>query len=101
VSIVLDAAGLADRFELIVAKEDVRLVKPDPEAYALALKRLKVPAAAAIALEDSPTGIASARAAGLRAIAIGHRRPEGEWSNQAISYVKNFFEADVEAIFKQ
>jgi beta-phosphoglucomutase-like phosphatase (HAD superfamily) len=76
---VLRASGLSDAFELIVGKEDVKAAKPDPESYRLALKRLKVAAKAAAALEDSPTGLAAARGAGLRVLAVGHRRPLGDW----------------------
>ena len=80
VTIVLDRLGLADAFEVIVAKEDVARVKPAPDSYTLALKRMGLAPADALAIEDSPTGVASALAAGLRVMAVGHRRPEGEWS---------------------
>jgi HAD superfamily hydrolase (TIGR01509 family) len=84
VEVVLDAAGLADAFELIVAKEDVTRRKPDPEAYRLALDKLGLPPESVVALEDSPTGIAAARAAGIgRIIAVGHRRPRGDWAEGA------------------
>jgi HAD superfamily hydrolase (TIGR01509 family) len=78
--IVLGASGLAQAFEFIVAKEDVTSVKPAPEAYDQALRRLKLPAGSVVALEDSPTGLASARAAGIDVVAVGHRRQEGDWS---------------------
>ncbi len=81
VEVVLEASGLAKAFELIVAKEDVAAVKPSPEAYDRALGLLKITAKQAVALEDSPTGLASARAAGIEAVAVGHRRREGEWSS--------------------
>lgn len=80
VEIVLKAAGLADAFQAVIAKEDVSAVKPDPEAYDLALKRLGLKASEAVALEDSPTGLTSAIAAGIEVVAVGHRRPEGPWS---------------------
>jgi HAD superfamily hydrolase (TIGR01509 family) len=81
VEAVLDAAGLADAFDLIVAKEDVTRRKPDPEAYLVALEKLRLPPQSVVVLEDSPTGIASARAAGIgRIIAVGHRRPRGDWT---------------------
>ncbi len=76
---VLDAAELAESFETIVGKEDVTSVKPAPEAYQLALRRLRLSARSSVALEDCPRGLASARAAGIRAIAVGHRRPFGDW----------------------
>jgi HAD superfamily hydrolase (TIGR01509 family) len=83
VEAVLRSSGLADAFTLIVGKEDVKAVKPDPECYRLALRRLKVAAADAVALEDSPTGLAAARGAKLRVLAVGHRRPPGDWVGKA------------------
>ncbi len=86
---VLDAAGLAGSFDLIVAKEDVTAAKPAPDAYQLALERLRLAASSTVAIEDSPAGLASARAAGIRVIAVGHRRPFGEWVGDAI-YISGF-----------
>jgi HAD superfamily hydrolase (TIGR01509 family) len=86
---VLEVAGLAGSFDSIVGKEDVSAVKPAPDAYQLALKRLRLAARSTVALEDSPTGLASARAAGIRAIAVGHRLPFGEWVGDA-TYISGF-----------
>jgi beta-phosphoglucomutase len=83
VETVLGASGLADAFELIVGKEDVKAVKPAPECYRLALKRLKLSSSQAVALEDSPAGLAAARGAGVRTLAVGHRLPPGEWTGAA------------------
>jgi len=80
---VLDASGLAGSFETIVGKEDVASVKPEPEAYLLALRRLRLPARATVAIEDSPSGLASARAAGIPVIAVGHRHPFSDWVGDA------------------
>ncbi|WP_406700454.1 HAD family phosphatase [Singulisphaera sp. Ch08] len=79
IEIVLKAAGLVENFLTVVGKQDVTLVKPDPEGYRLALKKLGVAPGEAIALEDSATGLASAHAAGLQSVAVGHRLPRGEW----------------------
>ena len=46
-------------------------------------------AKSAVALEDSPTGLASARAAGIRVIAVGHRHPFGDWVGDAL-YISGF-----------
>jgi HAD superfamily hydrolase (TIGR01509 family) len=53
------------RFAAVVCAEDAPDKKPDPQAYVLALKLLKVPAQDAFALEDSPNGLLAARAAGI------------------------------------
>jgi HAD superfamily hydrolase (TIGR01509 family) len=79
VEIVLQAVGLGESFSLIVSKEDVRPVKPDPEPYRHALERLGIAPEEAVALEDSPSGVSSARAAGIQTIAVGHRRLSGDW----------------------
>jgi beta-phosphoglucomutase-like phosphatase (HAD superfamily) len=44
--------------------------KPDPELYEPALRELGVTAAEALAVEDSPNGIAAAKAAGLFCAAV-------------------------------
>ncbi len=80
---VLAASGLLGAFEWVIGKEDVKHPKPDPEGYRLAVDRLKLPASELIAIEDSPNGLASARGAGVRALAVGHRRPKGDWVGDA------------------
>jgi len=58
----------ADRFSAIVCGEDVERKKPDPAVYVEALRRLRVEARTALAIEDSPAGVAAARAAGVPVI---------------------------------
>ncbi len=54
----------------IVAAEQVKNSKPSPEPYSTALKLMGVESSKCIAIEDSPAGIASAKAAGLFCIAV-------------------------------
>lgn len=61
------------RFESIVVGESVRRKKPDPEVFETALRELDIDAAAAIAIEDSPAGVAAACAAGLPVIVTQSR----------------------------
>ena len=89
VEIVLKALGLLDAFEFIIGKEDMKAPKPDPEGYRLAIARLKLSEHDIVAFEDSPTGMASARGGGVRVVAVGHRRPKGEWVGDA-SFVADF-----------
>ena len=81
---VLRSASIESAFSLIVAKEDVKKFKPDPAAYVFALKALGLEPRDALALEDSPTGLASAKDAGVRSLAIGHRRPPGPWVGDSL-----------------
>lgn len=57
-------------FDVVVAGDDVTNGKPHPEPYLKAAELLGVEASVCIALEDSPTGLASAEAAGCNAIGI-------------------------------
>ena len=60
----LGRLGIRDRFEVVCARDNGR-VKPAPDIYLAALASLGVDAGNAIAFEDSPNGIAAAKAAGL------------------------------------
>ena len=63
---------LVERFQTIVTADDVRRRKPAPDVYLEAARRLGVPPGRTVALEDSAPGIAAARAAGMKTIAIPH-----------------------------
>lgn len=67
---VLEVAGLAGEFEVIVSGDDVACHKPEPDAYLLACRRLGVRPHDAIAFEDSRPGIQSAVTAGMYCVAV-------------------------------
>ena len=67
---VLELSGLGDRFAATVSSEEVPRGKPAPDVYLEAARRLDVDPARCAAIEDSHSGIRSAKAAGLRVIAI-------------------------------
>jgi HAD superfamily hydrolase (TIGR01509 family) len=66
----LGAAGLLDRFRVIVTGDQVVAGKPAPDIYLEAARRLGVHPARCVALEDSDAGVLSAHAAGMRALHI-------------------------------
>jgi mannitol-1-/sugar-/sorbitol-6-/2-deoxyglucose-6-phosphatase len=66
---VCDRLGLTRIAVRCSAREEVR-GKPAPDVYLTAARRLGVAAAGCLALEDSPNGIASARSAGMRCVAV-------------------------------
>lgn len=68
---VLRRLGITHAFDVILSADHVSAPKPAPDLYRLACDRLDVPPARAVAVEDSTTGIAAARAAGLAVLAIG------------------------------
>lgn len=58
-------AAWHEGFAAIVCAEQAPLKKPHPQVYELALRGLGMPASDTLAIEDSPQGVASARAAGV------------------------------------
>jgi len=62
-------------FATLVTGDQVVDGKPHPEAYLLAAARLHADPAQCVAIEDSPTGIASAEAAGCVVVAVPHHIP--------------------------
>ncbi len=62
--------NLLHYFECLQCAEDVPEVKPHPALYTQALEQLGVSPDAALAFEDSPNGVAAAKAASLRCVAI-------------------------------
>lgn len=67
----LQLVGFEDCFDVVLSAHEVAAPKPTPDAYLEACRRLGVePGPSVIALEDSPTGVAAARAAGLTVIGV-------------------------------
>ena len=59
-----------DPFRLHVTADDVTRLKPHPEPYLVALDGLNLAAPSVVVLEDSPTGVAAAEAAGCHVVAV-------------------------------
>lgn len=78
VGIVTAKLGLEGVFEVILCEADVRRGKPDPEIYLAAAAGLGSPATACVVFEDSFPGIAAARAAGARCVALATSYPRAE-----------------------
>jgi HAD superfamily hydrolase (TIGR01509 family) len=67
----LELVGFGDLFDVVLSAHEVAAPKPAPDSYLEACRRLGVePGPDVVALEDSPTGVAAARAAGLTVIGI-------------------------------
>ena len=82
---ILEQLGIATLFDVIITAADVQASKPDPASYLLAVASLKeaypaggITAGNCLAIEDTPAGIASARAAGLQVLAVTNSYAEEE-----------------------
>jgi HAD superfamily hydrolase (TIGR01509 family) len=79
IDLVLELSGLGEHFHATVSSEEVPHGKPAPDVYLEAARRLGVPAERCGAVEDSHSGIRSARAAGMLVVAIPNATyPPGE-----------------------
>ena len=70
IDLALDLMGVADLFRATVSSEEVDRGKPAPDVYLEAARRLGVKPENAVAVEDSASGIRSAKAAGMGVVAI-------------------------------
>jgi HAD superfamily hydrolase (TIGR01509 family) len=66
----LRSAGLQDAFGAVVSAQDVAHGKPAPDVYLEACRRLDADPGRSVALEDSPTGVEAAGAAGMHVIGV-------------------------------
>ena len=79
---VLERAGIAPYFEVLVAGDDIKASKPKPDGYLLAVERfncldcnLQLTPANCLAIEDTPAGIQAAKTAGMQVVGIANTYP--------------------------
>jgi HAD superfamily hydrolase (TIGR01509 family) len=69
----LSRHGIRPLFDAVCGRDDVERVKPAPDLFLLAAKRVGVEPERCVVLEDSPNGMMAARAAGMRCVAVPNR----------------------------
>jgi beta-phosphoglucomutase len=92
IDLILRGAGVGDLFAFIVAAGDTDRTKPAPDPYLRAAELHGVPPAACVAIEDSHWGLESARAAGMRTIAITHTYPRAALAGSADAVIDSLSE---------
>jgi HAD superfamily hydrolase (TIGR01509 family) len=109
---ILEHAGIKQYFEAVVSAEDVREGKPNPEGFVKALERLNhTPTRSArnilpdecLVIEDSPFGIAAARTAGMKCLAVTNSYPTerlGE-AHQVVKTLEGLRLETLEALFRR
>ncbi|WP_346534479.1 HAD family phosphatase [Micromonospora sp. DPT] len=95
VEVALDTLG-RDSFDAVVCGDEVDLAKPHPEPYLTAARLLDVPIGRCVAIEDSPTGVASALAAGAAVLAVPAEVPIGPIDG--VHQVESLTAADLELL---
>jgi HAD superfamily hydrolase (TIGR01509 family) len=100
IDLALGLLGVASLFRATVSSEEVARGKPAPDVYREATRRLGVEPTEAAAVEDSHNGIRSAKAAGMRVIAVPnpHFPPGEDALGEADVVLGSLAELTVEAI---
>lgn len=70
IEILLSKLNIKDMFEIVISREDVKNLKPDPEAYNKALSLLNISCDNCIAIEDSERGIKASKGANIKTIQV-------------------------------
>jgi beta-phosphoglucomutase len=89
IRLALAALGLAGLFTGIITGEDTAEGKPAPQPYLACLERFGLQRSDAIAIEDAPSGVTSARTAGLRVMGV---------HNPAVAKLVDFYYDDLSGL---
>ncbi len=111
VELVLERAGIAQHFAVIVAGDDIKVSKPEPDGYLLAVERLnqtfpnlQAQASDCLAIEDTPAGIEAAKRAGMQVVGVANTYPFHMLQRQAnwtVDYLNDLELDRVQDIYAQ
>ncbi len=111
VELVLNRIQLAQHFSVIVAGDDIKVSKPEPDGYLLAVERLnqqypnlKAQAADCLAIEDTPAGIEAAKRAGMQVVGVANTYPFHMLQRQAnwtVDYLHDLELDRVQQVYSQ
>lgn len=88
--VILESLGIKNLFDTYVVAEEVKRGKPHPEIYLKVAKKLNLNSKECLVIEDAPAGIAAAKNAGMKCIAITttHKREDLLKADKIISLFK-------------
>lgn len=100
-AVKLEKLGLTEFFDAVVCASDVRRSKPAPDIYLRAAELMGIAPADAVAIEDSPVGITSAKSAGIYTIALRTDMTTTLDISKADEIIDSLREFDVDRYFGQ
>lgn len=105
VEVVLSRAKLAEYFSVITSSEDLKVSKPEPDGYLLAVELLNqhfegldLQPCECLAIEDTPAGITAAKNAGMQVVGVANTYPFHMMQRQANWTVDYFWDLELERI---
>jgi len=75
IEIIIRGLGIEDCFQAIARGTDVAEGKPNPEVFLLAAEKLGVEPGSCVVIEDAIAGVAAARKAGMKCVAVTNSHP--------------------------
>jgi beta-phosphoglucomutase family hydrolase len=76
INIIIRGLGIVDCFQAVVHGMEVKEGKPSPQIFLLAAKKLKVRFGDCVVIEDAIAGVAAARNAGMKCVAVTNSHPK-------------------------
>lgn len=99
IEFVLERLQLREHFSVLVAGDDIKTSKPEPDGYLLAVTRLneqfpdlQLQPSECLAIEDTPAGIQAAKRAGISVVGVANTYPfhmMQRQSNWAVDYLSD------------
>jgi len=102
IDVILDGLGIKDCFQAIASGLEVKESKPDPAVFLLAAKKLGVAPARCAVIEDAVAGVAAARSAGMKALAVTNSHPDESLraADRVVDSLAGVTVDDLRALFK-
>lgn len=91
--LMLRILGITDRFRTVVTADEVKHSKPEPDSYLLAAEGLGITPEHCVAIEDSSSGVQSARAAGMIVLAVTNSLP-----SERLTAADEIFDSTADAV---
>jgi HAD superfamily hydrolase (TIGR01509 family) len=96
----LQLLNLEDKFAAVITGDDVTVGKPDPAVYRLAAEQLHLRSSQILVLEDAPSGVQAAKAAGMRCVGVtSNGRAEALRRAGADHIIPDFVDLSTEDLF--
>jgi HAD superfamily hydrolase (TIGR01509 family) len=97
IELVVDKFSIAGLFDLVLSGDQVARGKPAPDIYLTAARKLGVIPDNCLVIEDAPNGVAAAKAAGMRCLAISTSTNAADLA-MADKVVRSFAEVDLQLL---
>ena len=97
IDLILEAMGVRDQVRVVVSSDDVSRGKPDPQVFSMACDRLGLPSRQCVVIEDAPSGVEAARAAGAHCVAVlmHHSRESLKRAHRIVEKIADLRVADL------